>query len=208
MTTTYNPPWPARTTVRRMALAAQRGRGRNGSRRGGRSGGGFPMGGPGPFFRGRAKVSRGDVRLAILYLLSEEPMHGYQIMQELSERTGGVWSPSPGSIYPTLQQLEDEDLVQSEERDGKKVYRLTDAGAKEVDADDGGPPWESLGVDAELMELRDLAFQVGSAVMQVAHAGNEGQLASAKGILTDTRSRLYRLLADEPDTDTDTETDG
>ena len=203
MTTAYHQPWPVRVKMRRMAMAAARGRGGKGARRRGRSRGGFPMGGPGPFFRGRAKVSRGDVRIAILYLLSEEPMHGYQIMQELSDRTGGVWSPSPGSIYPTLQQLEDEDLVRSEARDGKKVYRLTDAGASEVDADDVGPPWESLGVDAELMELRDLAFQVGSAVMQVAHAGNADQLAAAKEILTDSRSKLYRLLADEPPTEAD-----
>jgi len=156
------------------------------------------MGGPGPFFRGRAKVSRGDVRIAALYLLSEEPMHGYQIMQELAERTGGVWSPSPGSIYPTLQQLEDEGLVSSEKRDGKKVYHLTESGRAEVDADEAGPPWEALGIDNGLMELRDLAFQLGGAVMQIADAGTDQQVDAAKEILADARSQLYRLLGDEP----------
>lgn len=203
MSTAYESrlPWPARRKMRRMAMSAQGGRAGRGSRRGSWARrGGFGMGGPGPgpFFRGRAKVSRGDVRIAALYLLSEEPMHGYQIMQELAERTGGVWSPSPGSIYPTLQQLEDEGLVGSEKRDGKKVYHLTGSGRAEVDADRGGPPWEALGVDAGLMELRDLAFQVGGAVMQIADAGNDRQIDAAKEVLAETRSRLYRLLADEP----------
>lgn len=204
MSTAYEcrPPWPARLKMQRMAMAAQRGRAGRGSRRGSWSRRGrFPMGGPGPFFRGRAKVSRGDVRIAALYLLSEEPMHGYQIMQELAERTGGVWSPSPGSIYPTLQQLEDEGLVSSEKRDGKKVYHLTDSGRAEVDADEAGPPWEALGIDAGLMELRDLAFQLGGAVMQIADAGTDQQVDAAKEILADTRSQLYRLLGDEPATE-------
>ena len=93
-------------------------------------GGGFPgdfaMGGRGPFSGGRAKVSRGAVRTAVLLLLAEQPMHGYQIMQELSERSGGVWRPSPGSIYPTLQQLADQGLVETEDSAGKKIYHLTD----------------------------------------------------------------------------------
>src|SRR5450756_1075129 len=75
---------------------------------------------------------RGDVRSAILRLLSEQPMHGYQIIGELSARSGGAWSPSAGSIYPTLQMLADEDLITAEETAGKKVYSLTDAGKAAV----------------------------------------------------------------------------
>ena len=162
------------------------------------------MGGfPGPFFGGRPKVGRGDVRAAILALLAEEPLHGYQIIQELSKRTGGVWRPSPGSIYPTLQQLEDEGLVRSEEMDGRRVYQLTDAGRAEAEKrrEDLQAPWEegTEDVDESLLELRDLAFQVGAAVMQVAHAGSDRQVARAKEILGETRRSLYRLLAeDEP----------
>ena len=81
--------------------------------------------------RGRGRARRGDIRAAILLVLADRPMHGYEVMTELAERSGGVWRPSPGSVYPTLQQLEDEDLVRSEEVDQKRVFRLTDAGRQE-----------------------------------------------------------------------------
>lgn len=151
----------------------------------------------GPFFRGRARVGRGDVRSAILALLAEEPMHGYQIMQELSERTGGVWQASPGSVYPTLQQLEDEGLVRGEEREGRKVFRLTDAGREQAQAEAESPPWEAVGADAALMALRDIGFQVGAAVIQVARAGSEEQVTQAQEVLRETKSKLYRLLGEE-----------
>src|ERR1700691_3802503 len=93
--------------------------------------GGFPFGGPGgggPFGRGRGrKARRGDIRTAALLLLAEEPRNGYQIMQEVEERSDGVWRPSPGSAYPALQQLEDEGLIRSEKIDGRKLFQLTDA---------------------------------------------------------------------------------
>ena len=192
------PPWAMRYPMRVMAMG---GRGRRGGW-GGWVGfpGDFPMGGRGPFSGGRARVSRGAVRTAILLLLAEEPMHGYQIMQELFERSGGVWRPSPGSIYPTLQQLADQGLVETEDTDGKKIYELTDAGRAKVDESDATPPWQRFDGDSDndgLTALRDLGFQVGAAVMQVAHAGSEDQLAEAKAILADTRSRLYRLLAED-----------
>ena len=159
-------------------------------------GGGFNMG-PGQFFPGRAKMGRGGVRAAILYLLAEEPMHGYQIIQELSERTHGLWQPSPGAIYPTLQQLDDEGLVRVDEQEGKKVYALTDEGRQQVDSESEAP-WARMcpPFDSELIGLRDLAFQVGAAVMQVAHAGDEAQLAKAKEVLEDARRRIYQVLAD------------
>src|SRR5213080_1684473 len=93
--------------------------------------GGFGSGG-GPYWRGR-KARRGDIRTAALLLLAEEPRNGYQIMQEVEERSGGVWRPSPGSVYPALSQLEDEGLIRSEESDGRKVFALTDAGRAQVE---------------------------------------------------------------------------
>jgi DNA-binding PadR family transcriptional regulator len=84
------------------------------------------------FRHGRPTVRRGDVRTAILAVLKDEPMHGYQVIRVLEERSGGHWRPSAGSIYPTLQQLEDEGLVRSEEVDGRRTYRLTDEGHAEA----------------------------------------------------------------------------
>ena len=158
----------------------------------------YPMG-KGQFFSGRPRVSRGDVRIAILKLLAEEPMHGYQIIQEITDRTEGVWQPSPGSIYPTLQQLEDEGLVRSEQRDGKNVYELTDDGRSVAGADTSAPPWERMGssVEGELLSLRDAAFQVGAAVMQVARTGSEAQIEQAKAILNESRRKLYQILAED-----------
>ena len=159
---------------------------------------GFPMG-PFPGFVGRGPlVRRGDVRSAILALLAERPMHGYQIMGELEARSGGMWRPSAGSVYPTLQQLEDEGLVRVEERDGRRVFSLTEAGREQATsrAGESGAPWEMEGTDARL-ELRDLIFQLGAATMQVAQVGSPEQVAQAKQLLAETRRRLYRLLAEE-----------
>src|SRR5277367_1035656 len=99
--------------------------------------GDFPFGGPAGRGRGRGrKARRGDIRTAALLLLAEEPRNGYQIMQEVEDRSDGVWRPSPGSVYPALQQLEDEGLIRSEEIDGRKLFRLTDDG--EVQLKDRG----------------------------------------------------------------------
>ena len=163
------------------------------------------MGGPhrgrrrrhgGPHAFGR-RAGRGDIRAAILVLLAEEPMHGYQIIQELTERTGGVWRPSPGSVYPTLQQLEDEELVRETAAEGKRVYELTETG-RELAAGTTAP-WTAVAGESEDADvaLRDLAHQVLAATRQVAQAGTAAQLDSAQAILRDTRKRLYRLLADE-----------
>src|SRR6476619_4210411 len=155
------------------------------------------------FFGGGRKAGRGDIRAAILALLAEEPMHGYQIIQELTERTGGVWRPSPGSVYPTLQQLQDEELVREAPSDsGKRVFELTEAGREQ--ADGATAPWsEVTGESADaLVTLHDLVHQVMAATRQVAHAGTAAQLESAQAILRDARRALYRLLAeDAPDAD-------
>jgi DNA-binding PadR family transcriptional regulator len=168
---------------------------------------GGPMRFPGPFFGRGPKVGRGDVRAAILVLLAEEPMHGYQIIQELSERSGGVWRPSPGSVYPTLQLLEDEGLIRSEEAEGRRVFHLTDAGKAEVGrrGEEAPPPWEAFGGAGPLIDLREAGFGVFTAVMQVAQTGTESQIARAREILTETRKSIYRLLAeDEPSGEAET----
>src|SRR6266705_1048459 len=105
---------------------------------------GFGPGG-GPYWRAR-KARRGDIRTAALLLLAEEPRNGYQIMQEVEERSGGVWRPSPGSVYPALSQLEDEGLIRSEQSDGRKVFVLTDAGRAQVEERDSSKPapWEQM----------------------------------------------------------------
>jgi DNA-binding PadR family transcriptional regulator len=179
-----------------MSRGGRRGRGRG---RGFGPWGEMPMG-PGYPGRGYAKVRRGDVRSAILYLLSEKPMHGYQIMQELSERTNGAWKPSAGSIYPNLQQLEDEDLIVASDVSGKKVFELTEAGREEIEADPKGPPWERFESHEAYAALRDAGFGVGAAVMQIARTGTEDQVVRTREILEETRRQIYQLLADE-DTD-------
>jgi DNA-binding PadR family transcriptional regulator len=186
------PPWILRQRLMRMGGR----RGRQGWGYGPR--GGFPMG-PGPFFGGRPRVGRGDVRLAILQLLGEQPMHGYQIMQELAERSSGVWQPSPGSIYPTLQQLEDEGLIEADKHEGKNVYSLTNQGRNELERGDEPLVWERFGsrVDDTLIDLRDVGFQVGAAVMQIARAGSESQVARTKEILEETRRRIYEILGED-----------
>jgi DNA-binding PadR family transcriptional regulator len=204
---------PDPVTLRRwMRMMAASGRGRHPGRHHGRGrfGGGFGQWGPGgfqgPFFGRGPKVGRGDVRAAILVLLAEGPVHGYQVIQELTERSGGVWRPSPGSIYPTLQLLEDEGLIRGEEAEGRRVFQLTDAGKAEVASrgEKARAPWESFGDAGPLIDLRDEGFGVAAAVMQVAQTGTERQIARAKEILGETRKSLYRLLAeDEPTSEDD-----
>ena len=181
---------------------AMGGRGRRGGPWGFGRGALFPFGRFGPPMGWRGpRVGRGDVRAAVLALLAEKPLNGYQVMQELAERSQGFWRPSPGSVYPALQQLEDEGLVRAEESEGRRTFQLTDAGRAYVEAhkDEVTAPWETVNdsVDQGLVELRDLIFQVGGAVMQVAHAGSEAQVGKAKEVLTEARRALYRILADE-----------
>ncbi|MEU9589132.1 PadR family transcriptional regulator [Streptomyces sp. NPDC048219] len=169
---------------------------------GGPFGPGFGHGGPwggrgrgGP--RGRAR--RGDVRASILALLKERPMHGYEMIQEIAERSGGAWKPSPGSVYPTLQLLEDEGLIVSESEGGKKLFALTEAGRT---AAEEGPeaPWEeaSRGVDWEaLNDIRQAGFGLMEAFGQVWKTGSKEQREKALAVIGDARKKLYLILADE-----------
>ncbi|MET9732438.1 PadR family transcriptional regulator [Streptomyces sp. NPDC006458] len=155
--------------------------------------GGRGRGGP----RGRAR--RGDVRASILALLRDRPMHGYEMIQEIGERSGGAWRPSPGSVYPTLQLLEDEGLIISESEGGKKLFSLTDAGR--VAAEEGPEaPWEEAGrsVDWEALgEIRQAGFGLMEAFGQVWKTGSKEQREKALGIINEARKKLYLILADE-----------
>ncbi|WP_280387158.1 PadR family transcriptional regulator [Nocardia wallacei] len=163
------------------------------------------FGGPGgPFGRGRGRGGRGrrgDVRAAILLLLQERPMHGYELIQQIRERSEDVWRPSPGSIYPALSQLEDEGLVLIEKVAGRKTAKLTEAGTEYVAShrDELGDPWQEVrdGVGDQALDLRELVGQLMGAVAQVARAGTPEQAAKAAEVLTESRRSLYRILADD-----------
>ncbi len=174
--------------------------------------GGFPFGGPGGGGRGRGrgrKARRGDIRTAALLLLAEEPRNGYQIMQEVEERSDGVWRPSPGSVYPALQQLEDEGLIRSEEIDGRKLFRLTDAGEAQLKdrGEDAPAPWEQMSGDVsdQVQELGKLAREVSFAFVQVMRTGSEAQLGEARKVLAQARRDLYRILGEGDPESTTTE---
>jgi DNA-binding PadR family transcriptional regulator len=157
--------------------------------------------------RGRARVRRGDVRSAILDVVhtaqgNGEEINGYQVIQQIAERSNGAWRPSPGSVYPTVQQLEDEGLVEGHEADGRRLLQLTDAGRRYVEEhpeemaatwkvfDEGPEPGHETG------DLKPVIGQVMAAVWQIVVSGTRQQQAEAAEILADTRRRLYGLLAD------------
>jgi DNA-binding PadR family transcriptional regulator len=150
------------------------------------------------FGRGGPRARRGDVRAAILALLAERPMHGYEMIQQLDERTGGVWRPSAGSIYPTLQLLEDEGLIRGEESEGKRRFELTDEGREQGDAGKGPLPWETVtaGVDPQQIQLRRSFHQLRAAARQVAEAGDEDQATRVRELLDETRRKIYAVLAE------------
>src|SRR5919204_6983411 len=159
-----------------------------------------PRFGPGGPRRG-PKARRGDVRTALLLLLAEEPRNGYQLMQEIEERSDGVWRPSPGSIYPALQQLEDEGLVRAVETDGRKLFELTDAGREYVaERDEEAPaPWDEMSgvVSGETVQAAMVMRGLVMAYSQVMQAGNKAQMDEATKALAETRRRLYAILAED-----------
>ncbi|MFG2088059.1 PadR family transcriptional regulator [Spirillospora sp. NPDC048824] len=180
--------------------------------------GGFGPGPRPPWARGRGgpwargpKARKGNVRAAILVLLAEEPRNGYQIIQEINERSGGAWKPSPGAVYPALQQLADEGLIEGEEAGGRRSFHLTSEGRAYVEenADRLAEPWEEMTPEygEGVPELFKQAAQTGAAVMQIVHSGSPEQVAQAKDVLSDTRRNLYRILADDIDGTDDTDDD-
>lgn len=155
-----------------------------------------------PFGGGRGRRRRGDVRVALLLLVAEEPRNGYQLMQTIEERSEGRWRPSPGSVYPALAQLEDEGLIRSTERDGSKVFEITAAGRAHLEQRGAGAaPWE-LDDDPSFRtfsDLHSLVHQIQIAAMQVGQAGDEQQVERAGELLAETRRSLYRILAEDTD---------
>ena len=153
----------------------------------------------GPRGRGR-RTARGDIRAAVLALVAEQPRHGYEIIQEIAERTGGAWRPSPGSVYPTLSQLEDEGLVRVEQADGRRVVHLTEEGTRYVEEHRAelDAVWESVGRDADddASALVEQLGQLHAAAHQVISAGTPAQITAATEALTEARKTIYRLLAE------------
>ncbi|MFF1823589.1 PadR family transcriptional regulator [Kribbella sp. NPDC058245] len=183
-------------------------RGHHHPHRGGpRMGEGMPMhrgrGGRGPGRgSGRGRAPRGDVRTAVLMLLSEQPMHGYQLMQAIADRSAGRWTPSPGAIYPTINQLEDEGLVAVTAEAGRKLVTLTDTGRAYVEErrEASVDPFAAFAQAEPATDLRGLLEELHIAARQVGRTGSEEQRAAAAKILGDARRSLYLLLADGPQT--------
>lgn len=169
------------------------------------------FGGPGfgPAFgtsrRGRRPGRRGDVRAAVLLLLSEEPLHGYQLIQQIGERSNGAWTPSPGSVYPVLSQLEDEGLITIERVDGRKTASLTDEGRAHVEEhlEELGSPWDDAQAQPDFAAMADERRAFGQSLKSFAHAwrqvamaGTPEQRARALRIVDDARRSLYAILAE------------
>jgi DNA-binding PadR family transcriptional regulator len=168
----------------------------------GPGGPGFGPGGPGfgPGRGGRGRARRGDVRLAILSLLADAPSNGYGLIKSITERTDGVWKPSPGSVYPTLQQLVDEELIVSDEAASKSVFSLTEAGRVYV-SENGAEIEKAWAATADDASDADREFQTSllklmGVVKQFHHDGSEAQRAAATAKLDETRRALYAILAD------------
>ncbi|WP_461002138.1 PadR family transcriptional regulator, partial [Streptomonospora sediminis] len=171
-------------------------------------------GGRGHRRRGGSRARRGDVRTGILLLLAEEPRSGYEIIREGRERSGNAWRPSPGSVYPMLQQLQDEGLVHPAESAGgrRRPFELTDEGHEYVEANaaDLTPPWDAVpeeyeDAQARYIEVSALASQLAAAAAQVAQAGSDEQVERAKRLLADSKRGLYRILAEEDEPVADAE---
>jgi DNA-binding PadR family transcriptional regulator len=151
------------------------------------------------YSRGGPRARRGDIRAAVLALLGERPMHGYEMIKELEERSGGVWRPSAGSIYPTLQLLEEEGLIRGEDAEGKRQFTLTEEGRAESERRDGRTlPWEEVtaGVHPQALRLRRAAIELRAAVVQVARAGSDEQASRVADLLDETRRKIYAVLAE------------
>lgn len=149
--------------------------------------------------RGPGRAGRGDVRAAVLLLLAEEPMHGYQVIQEIAERSEGQWRPSPGAVYPALNLLQDEGLVELSAEGGRRLATLTEAGTAYVAehaAELGDPFADAAGRGGRSRhELRAGVEAVAAAVHQVARTGTDEQSKAAVELLERTRRELYLILA-------------
>jgi DNA-binding PadR family transcriptional regulator len=156
--------------------------------------------GDGPGRPRGARSKRGDIRTALLTVLMEGPGHGYDIMQRVEEKTGGAWRPSPGSVYPTLQLLGDEGFVTSIERDGKRVFEITEAGTAEATRrleEAGGAPWDLTDDGVGPWQVKESMGLLFLAAKQISMAGTTEQLQQAVAILAEARKKLYLLLSQD-----------
>jgi DNA-binding PadR family transcriptional regulator len=153
----------------------------------------------GPRGRGRGRIHRGDVRTAILLVLADEPMHGYQIMQAISDRTGGAWRPSPGAVYPTIAQLEDESLVTTREEGGRRSVTLTSEGRTYVEERSArlGDPFAEFADLPTGPDLREPLHELQAAARQIGISGSAEQVEAAAQVLAQARRSLYLILAGE-----------
>ena len=161
--------------------------------------GNFPWGGP----RRGPRARRGDIRAAVLALLAETPRNGYQIMQEIEQRSRGMWRPSPGSVYPALQQLEDEGLIQAREAGTGRVFELTEPGrayVAEHRAETEAPwDWQTTENEEDLFDLFGQIRHIAAALWQISNSGQPAQLAQARKVLSDARRALYAILSEDPE---------
>ena len=174
------------------------GRGMRGPRGrwGERGGWGGERGGFGRGWGGGRRMPRGAIRTAILVALRDEPAHGYEVMRRLEEMSGGLWRPSPGSVYPHLQMLEDEGLVQSSDVDGSRMYTLTDTGRAE--AENAPLPWQAGRRDRRRGPHAPPGMgQLMSAAKQLAGAGQKSQLERGIAVVQQARKELYQILAED-----------
>ncbi len=170
--------------------------GRHGEPWGGRGGRGRWGGERGGWGGGR-RMRRGDIRRAILSALKDNPAHGYEVMHRLEEMSGGLWRPSPGSVYPHLQMLEDEGMVQSAEVDGTRIFTLTEKGVAEA-ANDEPLPWQSGAEnDDQIRSLRLSVTQLMSAAKQLSGAGESAQVERGIAVIKKARQELYQILAED-----------
>jgi DNA-binding PadR family transcriptional regulator len=143
-------------------------------------------------------MRRGDIRLALLRALTDGPTHGYEVIRRLEERSGGLWRPSPGSVYPTLQMLEEQDLLRSHEEGGKRVFELTDAGRAEVESGEGERfPWEGGEGVSGRRALMAAVAQLALAAKQVQAAGQPEMVERATALIKQTRQNIYQMLAED-----------
>jgi len=145
---------------------------------------------------GGRRMRRGHIRTAVLISLREEPAHGYEVMRRLEEMSGGLWRPSPGSVYPQLQMLEDEGLVRSSEVSGSRTYSLTDTGRSA--AEKAAQTWQGTGEgDDQIRALRIAVGQLMSAAKQLSGAGESSQVERGIAVINKARKELYQILAED-----------
>jgi DNA-binding PadR family transcriptional regulator len=144
------------------------------------------------------RTPRGDMKYILLELLAEQPRHGYELIKELEARYGGFWKPSPGSVYPTLQLLEEGGYLSSEQIEGKKVYTITESGRQLLaEIGDRRPGMERGQKPQQLIELKEAMTDLGAAVMQVARSGNSDKVSRVREILSRVKREIYTILSED-----------